>query len=410
MTPPPDASRDGLVARPSVQEELEYLRGRLHDREQELAALVPTLEAQKQFHPATTPTCGFDYQRVFDWAMDPKRQRADIAFTEGIERHVANLIEDVMMNVSAATPAQEEKQVGNHEFCEACGESDFHRERPCDSEKVKAMRALKQDMSKGDGVSAPVDILGAVDVCREQLSTCSCSGVTTNDFCLVCVLANDVLAALASPRVSACAPPVQLSDLLVDIAQVFDGWHQDGTAWTEHDESVRQRVSEAIRKVALAMRDQAYALAGHGERPATPAGMYTHYLSTRELRDRRFVQSVCDAAAHDFEKCTGELADVLMIRGLSKLSQADPPAPPAAPRGQWLPIAEYDRAVSPEALFWLVPKSADESYTDTSGKPIVASFKSYMVHGRYGCWSALTKATHFYPLPAAPAPASPEEK
>lgn len=28
------------------------------------------------------------------------------------------------------------------------------------------------------------------------------------------------------------------------IAQVFDGWHNDGTAWTEWDESVRREVAE----------------------------------------------------------------------------------------------------------------------------------------------------------------------
>lgn len=28
------------------------------------------------------------------------------------------------------------------------------------------------------------------------------------------------------------------------IAQVFDGWHNDGTAWTEYDESVRREVRE----------------------------------------------------------------------------------------------------------------------------------------------------------------------
>jgi phage-related baseplate assembly protein len=38
--------------------------------------------------------------------------------------------------------------------------------------------------------------------------------------------------------------------LLVDVAQIFDGWHADGTAWTEWDESVRKRVSAALREKA----------------------------------------------------------------------------------------------------------------------------------------------------------------
>jgi hypothetical protein len=32
--------------------------------------------------------------------------------------------------------------------------------------------------------------------------------------------------------------------LLFEISQVFDGWHSDGTAWSEYDESIRKRVTE----------------------------------------------------------------------------------------------------------------------------------------------------------------------
>lgn len=38
-----------------------------------------------------------------------------------------------------------------------------------------------------------------------------------------------------------------LTQLLIDIAQIFDGWHADGTAWTEWDESVRRRITAALR-------------------------------------------------------------------------------------------------------------------------------------------------------------------
>jgi hypothetical protein len=36
----------------------------------------------------------------------------------------------------------------------------------------------------------------------------------------------------------------ELDELLFHISQVFDGWHADGTAWSEWDESVRKRVTE----------------------------------------------------------------------------------------------------------------------------------------------------------------------
>lgn len=32
-------------------------------------------------------------------------------------------------------------------------------------------------------------------------------------------------------------------NLLTDVAQILDGWHNDGTAWSEWDEQVRQRVT-----------------------------------------------------------------------------------------------------------------------------------------------------------------------
>jgi hypothetical protein len=41
-----------------------------------------------------------------------------------------------------------------------------------------------------------------------------------------------------------------LNDLLPCIAQLLDGWHADGTAWSEWDESVRQRVSDLMQRLA----------------------------------------------------------------------------------------------------------------------------------------------------------------
>jgi hypothetical protein len=36
----------------------------------------------------------------------------------------------------------------------------------------------------------------------------------------------------------------ELEDLLHDVENIFAGWHSDGTAWTEWDESVRKRLME----------------------------------------------------------------------------------------------------------------------------------------------------------------------
>jgi hypothetical protein len=41
-----------------------------------------------------------------------------------------------------------------------------------------------------------------------------------------------------------------IESLLCEVSQVFDGWHQDGTAWSEYDESVRKRCAELQGKLA----------------------------------------------------------------------------------------------------------------------------------------------------------------
>jgi len=43
----------------------------------------------------------------------------------------------------------------------------------------------------------------------------------------------------------------QQLELLVRIAQIFDGWHQDGTAWTEWDESVRREMSAMLAQAEV---------------------------------------------------------------------------------------------------------------------------------------------------------------
>ena len=42
---------------------------------------------------------------------------------------------------------------------------------------------------------------------------------------------------------SAMPSPEELLDVLVDVSQLFDGWHGDGTAWTTWDEDVRKRLA-----------------------------------------------------------------------------------------------------------------------------------------------------------------------
>lgn len=44
-------------------------------------------------------------------------------------------------------------------------------------------------------------------------------------------------------------PDHDVEGVLVDVCQLLDGWHQDGTVWSTWDEQVRQRVGALLRKV-----------------------------------------------------------------------------------------------------------------------------------------------------------------
>src|SRR3954464_4715084 len=70
-------------------------------------------------------------------------------------------------------------------------------------------------------------------------------------------------------------------------------------------------------------------------------------------------------------------------------------------RDGWRPITSVPNGYD-EFIFWLEPKSADESYVDTNGNPIVARGPAMRFIGKYRAWSSLQKATHWQPLPDAP--------
>jgi hypothetical protein len=38
-------------------------------------------------------------------------------------------------------------------------------------------------------------------------------------------------------------------ETITNACQVFDGWHNDGTAWSEWDESVRQKLSKCLARL-----------------------------------------------------------------------------------------------------------------------------------------------------------------
>jgi hypothetical protein len=68
----------------------------------------------------------------------------------------------------------------------------------------------------------------------------------------------------------------------------------------------------------------------------------------------------------------------------------------------WQPIATLTDRVS-EMLFWVVPKTPDETYVDTSNHAIFSTAPPRIHRGTFGTWDSLSKALYFHALPAPPA-------
>lgn len=72
----------------------------------------------------------------------------------------------------------------------------------------------------------------------------------------------------------------------------------------------------------------------------------------------------------------------------------------AGPGSPWQPMETAPKGIN--AHWWVVPKTADETYTDTSGKPILAGGPPRMSFGKHGEWSSLEKAILWHPAPPLP--------
>lgn len=72
----------------------------------------------------------------------------------------------------------------------------------------------------------------------------------------------------------------------------------------------------------------------------------------------------------------------------------------ACERLPWQPIETAPR--DEQVFFWVVTRTAEESYCDSSGKPIVSKHEPYLHQGKLKSWGATSKATHWMPIPKDP--------
>ena len=69
---------------------------------------------------------------------------------------------------------------------------------------------------------------------------------------------------------------------------------------------------------------------------------------------------------------------------------------------RWIPVEERMPDKEARLFYWIVPLTAEETYHDTSGNPILSDFKPHRHEGKWRTWTGLGKAIYWMPLPAAP--------
>lgn len=108
-----------------------------------------------------------------------------------------------------------------------------------------------------------------------------------------------------------------------------------------------------------------------------------------------------DADAIEREYIRKQVTPMNLLDLTPSAPAALPPARGGAPEGLgWREIASAPK--DEEVWFWVVPKTAEETYSDTSGKPILARGGGHRHFGRYKTWSSLYKGVMWYPAPPAP--------
>ncbi len=146
---------------------------------------------------------------------------------------------------------------------------------------------------------------------------------------------------------------------------------------------------EAVRELVLALQDicgcQRY---GGGRQPC------------RVRLPRRPISEWCPGCV------AASAADALSVREAAAQQERA--------RRDWQPIETAPKGA--ELWFWVRPLTAEETYTDTSGRPILSTGKPHLHRGTRGSWGSLFTATHWMLIdePSAPRashpPPTPEDK
>jgi hypothetical protein len=144
-------------------------------------------------------------------------------------------------------------------------------------------------------------------------------------------------------------------------------------------------------------------------RPVADSAEWWRQIAQRLAIDAFDLRAALDGLVGDFIKATEHEGATdckkypsypKALLALNNPLAAAPVPCAASPADPWQPIETAPR--NAEVFFWIVPKTPEESYTDSSGKPIVGDFQPFLHRGKFKTWGGLSKATHWMPLPTPP--------
>lgn len=117
------------------------------------------------------------------------------------------------------------------------------------------------------------------------------------------------------------------------------------------------------------------------------------------LEINRIAERACNSDTSRYDACEWAIQEALRLVANRAATAVD-----------WISVTERLPDKEERLWYWVVPKTAEEAYRDSSDNPIIAKFEPHRHEGKWGTWSGLSKPTHWVRLPAPPVLPADKEK
>jgi predicted phage tail protein len=79
----------------------------------------------------------------------------------------------------------------------------------------------------------------------------------------------------------------ELDELLMQVEGIFDGWHSDGTAWSDYDETIRQKLLDFRTKYTYRTQGQKWQEMVKAGKVSEDTVPLRHYAQICEIADKK---------------------------------------------------------------------------------------------------------------------------